>query len=94
MLIQIVTAWIPFLVHSMNPSLEKGQLLGYIVDTYSYQGLKGFIIVAIIAFAMSTADSRINAASVLFTNDICKVFTSKLKNEIFVSRLFAFALGI
>ncbi|PCJ23558.1 MAG: hypothetical protein COA94_08220, partial [Rickettsiales bacterium] len=58
--IKIIIAWIPFLVYSMNPSLESGQLVSYIVDTYSYPGLRGFIIVAIIALSMSTADSRIN----------------------------------
>ncbi|MEM6339480.1 MAG: histidine kinase dimerization/phospho-acceptor domain-containing protein, partial [Pseudomonadota bacterium] len=41
----------------------------------------------------STADSRINAASVLFTNDLYKVFIKNSK-EIFVSRFFALTLGI
>jgi Na+/proline symporter/signal transduction histidine kinase len=92
-LIQIITAWIPFLVYTMKPSLNANNLLSYIVETYSYTGFKGLILVAVIAFAMSTADSRINAASVLFTNDICKVFIKNLKNEMFISRLFAFCLG-
>ncbi|PCJ22797.1 MAG: hypothetical protein COA94_08765 [Rickettsiales bacterium] len=91
--IQIVSAWIPFLIYSINPSLETSHLLGYIVDTYAYPGLKGLIIVAIIALSMSTADSRINAASVLFTNDICKVFVAKLKRELLITRSFAFLLG-
>jgi len=93
-LIQLITAWIPFLIHSMNPYLEKDNLLGYIVDHYSYVGLRGLILVAIIALAMSTADSRINSASVLFTNDICTAFTNKLKNELFISKIFAFFLGL
>ena len=77
----------------MSPSIPANNLLSYIVDTYSFDGLKGLVIVAVIAFAMSTADSRINAASVLFTNDICKVF-AKIKHEILISRIFSFALGI
>ncbi|PCJ25371.1 MAG: hypothetical protein COA94_06420 [Rickettsiales bacterium] len=92
--IYMIIAWIPFLVYSMNPNLETTHLLGYIVDTYSYAGLKGLIIVAVIALAMSTADSRINAASVLFTNDICKVIVGDLKRELLISRSFAFVLGI
>ncbi|PCJ25499.1 MAG: hypothetical protein COA94_06290, partial [Rickettsiales bacterium] len=91
--IQVITAWIPFLIHALDPSLASDQLLGYIIDTYTYPGLKGFIMVAILAFAMSTADSRINSASVLFTNDIYKLALPNLTNEIFVSRLFAFILG-
>ena len=93
-LIQIIIAWIPFLLHSINPSIPKSDLIAYIVENYSYVGLRGLIIVAIIAFAMSTADSYINATSVLFTNDICTSFTKKLKNELFVSRLFSIGLGI
>ncbi len=92
-LIQIATAWIPFLVHAMNPTIEAKDLLGYIVDNYSYVGLKGLMVVAIIAFAMSTADSRINSAAVLCTNDILKLAV-KLKNEVFVSRIFAFTIGL
>ncbi len=92
--IDLLIAWIPFLLYTIDPSIGADNLLGYIIDHYSYSGLKGLIIVAIIAFAMSTADSRINTASVLFTNDICKVFRIKWNSEIFVSRVFAFALGI
>ena len=90
--VQIITAWVPFLLYSMNPNIPSDQLLGYIVDNYSYIGLKGLIIVAVIAFAMSTADSRINAASVLFTNDLYKVLMKNTK-EIFVSRFFSLILG-
>ncbi|PCJ28169.1 MAG: hypothetical protein COA94_03595 [Rickettsiales bacterium] len=91
--IKIIIVWIPFLIYSMNPSLESSQLVSYIVDTYSYPGLRGLMIVAIIAFAMSTADSRINSASVLFTHDICKVLLPTIKRELLISRLFAFLLG-
>ena len=93
-LIKLTIVWIPFLLHAMDPSIPSADLLGYIVDNYSYVGLRGLIIVAIIAFAMSTADSFINSATVLFTNDICTAFTKKLKNELFVSRLFSVGLGI
>ena len=92
-LIKVLIAWIPFLLYSINPKLHNDALLGYIIDTFSYTGLKGLIIIAIIAFAMSTADSRINSASVLFTNDIYRYFKNDIKNEIFISRLFAFVLG-
>ncbi|MCP5369522.1 MAG: sodium:solute symporter family protein [Rickettsiaceae bacterium] len=94
MAMKISIAWIPFLIHVMNPNIEANQLMPYIIDHYGYSGLKGLIMVAIIAFAMSTADSKVNSASVMLTNDICKVFARKSLREILVSRLFAFALGI
>ena len=55
-LIKFSIAWIPFLTHAINPNIDVNSLLPYIVNTYSFTGLKGLIIVAIIAFAMSTAD--------------------------------------
>lgn len=91
--IQAITAWIPFLLYSMNPDIVPSQLLVYIVNSYSYPGLKGLLIVAVIALSMSTADSRINTASILFTNDIYKLFRFNFKNEIYISRLFALTMG-
>ncbi|MCP5369343.1 MAG: hypothetical protein H6909_01445 [Rickettsiaceae bacterium] len=91
--IKIAIAWIPFLIYIMKPDIVSKDLLGYIIDTYGYNGLKGMIIVAIIAFTMSTADSKINAASVMFTNDICKVFVRRPIQEILISRIFAFIIG-
>lgn len=48
--------WVPFLIFSIDPNLEAKNLLGYIVDNYSYTGFKGVLIVGIIALAMSTID--------------------------------------
>jgi hypothetical protein len=93
-LLKIIIAWIPFLIYTMKPELEPGSLLPYIVANYSYPGLKGLIMVAIIAFAMSSADSRINAVTVLFTNDICKLIKPDIKNEIIIARTFAIVLGM
>src|SRR5690606_11766071 len=45
------------------------------------------------AMAMSTADSRINAAAVLFANDIGKTFNIKI-NELVLSKLFSLLLGV
>ncbi len=92
-LIDIAIAWIPFLIHTINSTIETGELLPYIINTYSYNGLKGAIIVAIIAFTMSTADSRINVSAVMFTNDICKVFTNRPLKDILISRIFSLFLG-
>ncbi|HJK86556.1 MAG TPA: ATP-binding protein [Candidatus Megaira endosymbiont of Nemacystus decipiens] len=91
--IKIIIAWIPFIVYTMNPNIESGHLLGYIIDTYSFTGLKGLVVVAIIAFAMSSADSFINTSATLFTNDIYGLLVKNKKNELFVARLFACILG-
>lgn len=93
-ILKISLSWIPFLMHSIDPSIPSDKLLYHIVDTYSFTGLKGLVIVAIIAFAMSTADSRINAVSVLFTNDIYKIAFPQLQKEILISRIFAAFIGL
>ena len=92
--IKFLIAWIPFLIHIINPYIDTGSLLGYVVDNYSFTGLKGLTIVAIIAFAMSSADSRINSAAVLFTNDIFNLCVKNRQYEILISRIFACILGI
>ena len=46
--------------------------MNYVADNYAFSGLKGLIIIGIASLAMSTADSCINSAAVLFANDISK----------------------
>ena len=55
--VMLTTYWIAFLALSMNDNLRPDQLLGFIIDKYSYSGFKGLITIGIIAMAMSTADS-------------------------------------
>jgi Na+/proline symporter/signal transduction histidine kinase len=92
-LIELITAWIPFLIQAVNPTLDPNDIIVYIVENYTHTGLKGLIIIGIAAMAMSTADSRINASSVLFGNDITKMFNLKI-NELLASKLFSLSLGI
>ena len=92
-LIMLIT-WIPFLIFNSNPSLTADQLLGYIIDNYTYVGFKGFIIAGIMAMAMSSADSFINVASVLFAHDFCKPLGIFLNKELLLIRSFACILGI
>ncbi|MFK8040272.1 MAG: ATP-binding protein [Rickettsiaceae bacterium] len=91
--IKVVMSWLPFLVYSVNPNLQQGQLLGYIIDNYSFSGLKGLIIIGITAMAMSTADSHLNASSVLFSNDFCKPLNIKFVNPLTMSKIFVFISG-
>ncbi|MFK8040407.1 MAG: ATP-binding protein [Rickettsiaceae bacterium] len=92
--IKLSIAWIPFLIYCVNPNIEPNNLLQYIVDNYTYTGLKGLIIVGISAMAMSTADSVFNSSSVMFAHDLCKPNGIKFVGEVFLSRLFVFALGL
>ncbi len=91
---KLATAWIPFLIHSINPTLQPNHLLSYIIDNYTYPGLKGLIIIGIASMAMSSADAYLNASAVLFANDICSpLINISPKIKLLLSRLFALFLG-
>lgn len=91
-LIKLACGWIPFLMKVINPDIQQGQLINYIADNYAFPGLKGLMIIGVAALAMSTADSRINSAAVLFANDIGKMLKIPIK-ELLLSKLFSLSLG-
>ena len=53
-----------------NDKLELEQVLPFFVDKLSLPGLKGLFCAAILAMAISTADSELNASAIVFANDI------------------------
>ncbi len=60
-------------------------------------GLKGIAISGILAVIMSTADSYLNAAGILFSNDIIKPIYGYFKksfNELLFARIFTFLAGV
>jgi Na+/proline symporter len=59
--------WILFL---QNRNLKNNEMIGYLIDNFLFTGLKGILIVGILAMLMSTADSFLNIGSVLMANDI------------------------
>ncbi len=92
-IILFAVSWIAFLILSVNDKLQPNELLGFIIDKYTYVGLKGLIIIGIIAMAMSTADSHMNVSSVLFANDICGPLKIGNTRQLFLSKWFSFVLG-
>ena len=91
-IIKIAITWIPFAIYQIDSTLDSKNLLSHIINTYSFTGLKGLLIVGVIAMAMSTADSKINSSSVLFANDVCKMLGIK-SNPLFMSKIASFAIG-
>ena len=92
--ITLASQWIPFLLFNINSHLEYDQLFGYIIENYTYIGLKGLMIAGIMAMTMSTADSHINASAVLFAHDICRPLNIGKSKELLISKIFALFLGI
>lgn len=91
-----IISWIGVLVLSYNTNLDSKELLSHIITNYSYLGLKSFIIIGIMAMIMSTTDSYINSAAVLFAHDFCRQLKIKWvqHNELLASRLFTIVLGV
>ena len=87
-------AWIGILLLASNSELDPKNLVPYLIEHYSYPGFKGFIAVGIVAMAMSTADSYLNAAAVVGVNDIIKVFRPNFKESLTTVRLFSAFLGV
>lgn len=89
-----VSCSIGAIIYGYNPDLNPDNLLMYIIDHYSYNGLKGFVLVGILAITMSTADSWINISSVTFANDFCKPLNIKSRvDSLFLSRYFSVFIG-
>ena len=85
---------IGILVLSIDPTLEGDNIVMYMIDNYSFTGLKGITLIGIMAMVMSTADSWINTGAVIFAHDFCKPLGIKFKSELFLSRMFSILVGI
>lgn len=94
MLILIGMAWIAFLLFNIDPNLNPKELVQYITNNYAHTGLKSFIMVGVVAMCMSTADSNINASSVLLTHDFCYPLNIKFKSELVLSKIISVVLGV
>jgi len=90
----VVTLYfISVLIFTTHPGLDTKNVIKYILLDQSYTGLRGFILAGIMAMVMSTADSYINASSVLFVNDLCGPLGIKIKNDLHIARIAAALLG-
>lgn len=94
LLMKIFIALISIFLYSVNPDLQPNLMLGYIIDNYSYPGLKGIIVAGLAALIMSTADSHINAASILVASDIMNNDNKSDSNNLFMCRLASIIIGI
>lgn len=82
--------WMLFL---MNPNLEGNEMLAYLIDNYLFTGLKGILIVGIMAMIMSTADSFLNIGSVLIANDYYRIHTLSEGTKLMYARFWTLAIG-
>jgi len=78
-LLLLFIMWIAVVIRANHNSLEPGDVLPYIVSNYVPVGLAGMLLAGLMAMIMSTADSNLNAASVIFADEFAttKLFGSR-----------------
>jgi Na+/proline symporter len=94
LLIVLGVAWIAILLLADSSVQDPKNLVNHIINHYAYPGLKGLIAIGIVSMAMSTADSNLNAATVLVINDIIKPIKKNWQESMLVIRLASIGLGI
>lgn len=82
--------WMLFL---QKPTLVNNEMIGYLIDNFLFTGLKGILIVGILAMTMSTADSFLNIGSVLMANDIFG-FNRRSIDILLYARLYTVIIGV
>jgi len=81
------------LLFNVDNTLQPENLVHYIINNHAHSGLKGFILIGIVAMCMSNADANLNSASVVLTHDFCNPLGIKLRSELFLSKAIAITLG-
>ena len=92
--IAAIISLIGIMVKSINPNLQPLEILPYLVENFTFPGLKGIFLIGILALSMSTADSHINSSSILFSHDFCAPMNLDIGNKVIMSRLFTIILGL
>lgn len=94
-MMQCIIIVIGILILSVNPNLNPEDLIKYIINNYTYKGLRGVVAIGIMAMVMSTADSSINSVSIIFAHDLFKPLGFKWsQNELLVARIATVISGI
>lgn len=92
----ISICWIGILTIAIHPDIDPNDVVKMVVtDSSSVTGLKGLILVGIMAMIMSTVDSYINSTSVLITHDLLKQLNVVLfSKELLSARIISLLIGI
>lgn len=95
LLLAIIINWIAVLTLSLNPSLNANDVIKYVIFNSPYAGLKGAMLIGVMAMIMSTVDSFINCTAVLVVHDFCKPLKIQfVKDELLAARIASLLIGI
>ena len=92
--VELCIIWIAILLLIDKPDLDPKKLVQYMVDTYTYPGLRGFLGIGVMALAMSTADSILNSCAVIIANDVLPSIGIHRKHALVTARWATIGLGV
>lgn len=91
--VELCMIWIAILLLADAPGLDASKLVQYIVSTYAYPGLKGFLGIGVIALAMSTADSTLNSSAIIFSNDVLSFHKTQQATSLRIAKWATVGIG-
>ena len=91
--VELFVVCIAVLLLVSNPGLSEEEIFPYLINEHTYVGFKGLVGVGIVAMAMSSADSFLNAAAVMMANDIITPFNHAKYSRVFTIRLATLLIG-
>lgn len=88
--------WIGVLTFAIHPQIPPNDVLKTVISDFSYiTGMKGIILLGVMAMIMSTVDSYINATSVIVVHDFLKPIGINFgKDDLISARIVSFIIGI
>ena len=94
LLIAISVSWVGVLLLTQDATLDPQNLVDYLIDHYTYPGLKGLIGIGIVAMAMSTADSHLNSSAILLVHDLLGLRDMTERYRMIAARVLAVSIGV
>ncbi len=94
LIIRLFVIWIAILLLADNATLSREEVLPYLVNKHAYAGFRGVFGVGIVAMAMSSADSFLNTAAVIVSNDIIVPLESNKRRRLLIARYSTLFIGM
>lgn len=87
------SCYVAYLLYAQHGEKEYDQVLATLISSCNFIGLKGILLVGLLAMLMSTADSYLNIASVLASNDIFFRHSDNFK-KLWYARFFTIIIAL
>lgn len=92
-----IVACIGFIALALNPDLDPRMAFPYVIHTILPPGLRGFVLVGMVAVVVSMADSYLNVVGITFVRDVVKPLIRRQmpdKLELRLTQFSTFFFGI